>query len=1183
MLEIRLLGQFDIRLQGVSVELSSRPAQSLLAYLLLNHGTAHRRERLAGLLWPDSSEANARRNLRQALWQIRRALGEVSDSLLATDDLTIAAHPKHDHWLDVAILHQPLDDSLTPDELIRRVEVYGGELLPGFYDDWAVLERERLAAHCERTINLLLDRLVAQRRWEDVLHWAERWIALGHIPEAAYRTLMLAHAAQGNMAAVAEVYRRCVEALDRELAVEPSEQTRSLYERLRRGEIAFEPHEAQRAPLPRPATAQRHNLPVHLTSFIGRQNEIATIQRFLLDHRLVTLTGSGGTGKTRLALQVAHGVVEAGYRLPELAGGTGPTFEDGVWLVELATVTDPEAVPQAVAAVLNVREEAASPLTQSIMEHLRERRTLLILDNCEHLLDASARLIDALLRSCPHIRIMTTGREMVGMIGEMVLRVPSLSLPTTEAQPEPDSLIAYEAVRLFVERAAAVRPEFTLNESNAAAVVHICRQLDGVPLAIELAAARVRSLTPDQIGARLDDRFRLLTGGSRTALPRQQTLRALIDWSWDLLSEPERVLLRRLAVFRGGWTLEAAEQICIKCSAPHSTPGPVAEPAELESDDVLDLITHLVDKSLTVMQEHPTGARYDLLESIRQYALEKLVASGESEQVRANHFAYFLQLAENAEPKLRTGEQLTWLARLEIEHDNLRVALKWTMGRAAVEPGLCMAGALARFWYLRGYWNEGRSWLRILLEHPAPGDPPPTDYLWARMRALAGAGWLADEDGSDLPLYRECLALARQLGDRWCEAFALRGLSAVTTSWANLEAAEPQLNESLALFTALGDKWGMGLVRFNRGWLALEGDNTLAAETEWQAGLEHFQHGGDRWGLAVTVGALGYVARLRGHYERAAELMQAGLQNFRELGDKAGVVLSLTRLGNLAFRRGDYREATALLNESMSVLHEHHDQQGLISALQVLGLVAAVQGEYERAERLLNESIEYAQRRGVDYESANGLSYLAYVAYQRNQIEHAAELFQQSLALFERDEDREGIAFVEYGLGLMALHQGEYDVAAQRLAHSLHRFHAAGDRRHIALILDALGRLALVQVDHSRACTYLRESLLLRKAMGDKHGLVESLERLAALSTDPATTVKLLGAASALRHSIGAPLPPVEQAPQAALLDTSRQALEEASFEAAWDAGQQLPFERALHFALEASEVNPPPGIEMPD
>jgi predicted ATPase/DNA-binding SARP family transcriptional activator len=1174
MLEIRLLGQFDMRLHGAPVELSSRPAQSLLAYLLLNHGTAHRRERLAGLLWPDSSEANARRNLRQALWQIRRALGEVSDSLLDADDLTIGAHLKPDHWLDVAILHQTLDDSLTADELIGRAAVYGGELLPGFYDDWAVLERERLAAHCERTLHLLLERLVAEQRWRDVLQWAERWIALGHTPEAAYRGLMLAHAAQGDIAAVAEVYRRCVDALDRELAVEPSEQTRTLYERLRRGETSFVAQNAPRPTQPPPAPVQRHNLPVHLTSFIGRQNEIEAIQRYLLDRRLVTLTGSGGTGKTRLALQVAYGVVEAGYRLPNPADATSPSFEDGVWLVELATVTDPEAVPQAVAAVLNVREEAASPLTQSIIEHLRERRVLLILDNCEHLLDASARLIDALLRSCPHVRILTTGREMVGMIGEMVLRVPSLSLPAAGAQPDPGSLLAYEAVRLFVERAAAVRPEFALNESNAAAVVHICRQLDGVPLAIELAAARVRSLTPDQIGARLDDRFRLLTGGSRTALPRQQTLRALIDWSWDLLSEPERILLRRLAVFRGGWTLEAAEQICVRCDALPSAHRQAIEPAGLETEDVLDLITHLVDKSLTVMQEHPTGARYDLLESIRQYALEKLVASGESEEVRANHFAYFLELAESAEPKLRTSEQLVWLARLEVEHDNLRVALKWTTGRDAVEAGLRLAGALARFWYLRGYWSEGRTWLRLLLEYPPPDDPPALAYQWARMRALAGAGWLADEDGTELPLYRECLSLARQLGDSWCEAFALRGLSAVTTSWANLEAAEPQLQESLALFTALGDNWGMGLVRFNRGWLALERDDALAAETEWQAGLEHFRRCGDRWGIAVTVGALGYVARLRGHYERAAELIEAGLQNFRELGDKAGVVLSLTRLGNLAFRRGDYREATALLNESMSVLHEHHDQQGLIASLQVLGLVAAVQGEYERAERLLSESVEYARRRGDDYERAHGLSYLAYIAYQRNQIERAGALFHQSLALFERDEDRAGIAFAEYGLGLVALQQGEYDGAAQRLAHSLHRFHAAGDRRHIALILDALGRLALVQADHSRARTYLRESLLLRKAMGDKHGLVESLERLAALSADPAATVKLLGAATSLRQTIGAPLPPVEQAPQASLLEATRQTLDEAAFAAAWDAGRRLPFERSLHLAIEVSEVS---------
>jgi predicted ATPase/DNA-binding SARP family transcriptional activator len=1174
MLDLALLGRFGLQLDGVAVELPSRPAQSLLAYLLLHHGVAHRRERLAGLLWPDTNESSARRNLRQALWQIRRALGAAADSVLQADDLTITVQLDDRHQLDVARLDRPLDGQLTLEELIERASAYAGELLPGFYDDWLLLERERLQAHFERTMQRLLDALVEDARWPQVLEWAERWIALGHTPEPAYRAAMLAHAAQGDSARMAESYRRCVEALERDLGVEPSEQTRQLFERLRNGQAPV--------PAPTPAAVSAaaapaadpvsppHNLPVHLTSFIGRTEEIATIRRQLQEHRLVTLTGSGGAGKTRLALQVAHTFLN-----PDAADApAGPArFKDGIWLVELAPISQPEGVARLVASVLGVREESCCSLTQLLIESLRDQQVLLLLDNCEHLLDACARLVEDLLRACPSLTILTTSREMLGMIGEIVFRVPPLSLPALSLPADPAVLLQFEAVRLFVERAKAVRPDFQHSPQNVAAVVQICRKLDGVPLAIELAAARVRSMTPEQINARLDDRFRLLTGGSRTAMPRQQTLRALIDWSWDLLTDDERTLLRRLSVFRGGWTLEAAEIVCADCGPGADAAESQTANAKIPNVDVLDLLTHLVDKSLVVLQEQAGEARYDLLESIRQYALEQLNQAGEAALVQATHAAYFLGLAEQAEPHLRTGEQLHWLARLQAEHDNLRVALAWTAAQGRVESGLRLAGSLARYWYLRGYWREGRSWLRQLLAADEAASQRTEDHTRARIRALCGAGWLADEDGSERPLYSEALALSRQVGDRWSEAFALRGISSVTTNWSDLEQAGPQLEQALHLFCDLGDDWGVGLVRFNQGWLVLELDNPAAAEAYWQEALTRFRACGDRWGLAVTTGALGYVARGRNEYDHAAHLMHESLRWFRELGDLAGVSLSLNRLGNLAFRRADYREATALLDESRAVLQEHHDVQAVMNAFQVQGLVAGMQGNYEQAQALLQQSIDYARDRQIEFELGYGLSYLGYIHYLQNDIAQAAQRLAESLASFEQGQDREGLAFTHYGLGMVALHQGDLAQAQHWLQTSLVHYRARGDKRYIALVLDGLGRLAQVQGDGEAAPAYFRESLILRKQIVDRQGIAESLERLATTADELKHGVQLLAAADGLRQTIGAPLPPVDQPEQNRLLERARAALGESHFAELWRAGRQLSFEGAIGLAL--ADLNP--------
>jgi predicted ATPase/class 3 adenylate cyclase len=432
-----------------------------------------------------------------------------------------------------------------------------------------------------------------------------------------------------------------------------------------------------------------NNLPIQLTSFIGREKEIAEIKSLVEHNRLVTLTGSGGVGKTRHSLQVAAEVLDA--------------FPDGAWLVELAPVSSPELVPQALASVLGVHEDQSRPLVAALQDHLQPKTILLLFDNCEHLLEACAQLADGLLHACPHLKILVSSREALGMAGEVTFRVPSLSLPDARHLPSLERLTQYDSVRLFIERAVAVKSDFIVTNHNAPAVAQICSRLDGIPLAIELAAARLRGLSAEQISERLDDRFRLLTGGSRTALPRQQTLRAMIEWSYDLLSEAERVLLRRLAVFVGDWSLEAAEAVCAEPESPEGKDR-AALPAlaqvqvapagqAIATTDVMDLLLRLVDKSLIVPQERGGQARYSMLETIRQFARDKLLESGEGAWLRLRHLEFFLIFAEQAEARLQSAEPLIWLHQLGAEYENLQAALEWAKEAGSAQSALRLSKA----------------------------------------------------------------------------------------------------------------------------------------------------------------------------------------------------------------------------------------------------------------------------------------------------------------------------------------------------------------------------------------------------------------------------------------------------------------------------------------------------------
>jgi non-specific serine/threonine protein kinase len=624
------------------------------------------------------------------------------------------------------------------------------------------------------------------------------------------------------------------------------------------------------------------NYPLQLTSFVGREREIAEVTRLLATTRLLTLTGAGGCGKTRLALRVADEVALA--------------YPDGVWLVELAALADPILVPQAVASAIGVRVAPGSTVTDTLAESLRAKTFLVILDNCEHVVAAAARLVEALLGHCPKLRVVATSREALGATGETTWRVPSLAVPPDrEADATVERLAQLESVRLFTERARAARPDFAVTAENAPAVAEVCRRLDGIPLALELAAARVRVFSVKQIAARLNDRFSLLTAGPRTAPPRQQTLRAALDWSYALLAEPERALLRRLSVFAGGWSFEAVEE--------------VAAGDGIQAYALLDLLAPLVDKSLVIAEEQRGAVRYRLLETIRQYAHDRLLEAGEADSARERHLAFFLGLAEDAEPKLRGSEAHLFLDRLDQDHDNLRAALEWSLAPTRRDDAaLRLSGALAWFWWQRSYYDEGRRWLeRALAAAPRPSA--------ARMKALHGAGWLAQ--------HRRDAVVARAL-----------------------------LNESLLLARALGDRWTVALALHHLGRVAYYEGDPAAARALGEQSLAVAEQVGDDWLIAWAVHLLGLAAHIAADYPAARAYYERSLAIRREIGYQEGIGVVLGLIGAVALREGELGQACALLREALAVIRAALGPWGLAPILAGFSRLAAAQGQPIRAVRL---------------------------------------------------------------------------------------------------------------------------------------------------------------------------------------------------------------------------------------
>ena len=980
------------------------------------------RERLAELLWPDRDAHAAANNLNQALYAARRALdaaGADGAAAVALIDGAVVLKAQVDVDAFEAAAARARADR-EPAAYVRALGLHGGALLPeDRYEPWADARR---AALTELHTALCLELAELHGDAPAAVVALQRALVAEPLAEPAHRGLMRLYASTGRRQQALAQYQLLRQGLNAELAAEPDPATRALYQQLL-------------APTPAAAAAGGGNLPRHLTSFVGRERERADIARLLGRARLVTLTGPGGCGKTRLALEAAADALE---QLP-----------DGAWFVDLASLSDPALVAQAAALAVGVPIPASRSALEALVAHLATREALIVLDNCEHLIDACARLAEEVLRAGPGVRVLATSREPLRCADEVAWRVPSLAA----------------AERLFCERAAAARPGVDPVDGAAGAVEEICRRLDGMPLAIELAAARAAALSLDQIAARLGDSLDVLGAGRRTALTRQQTLRATIDWSHDLLTGEERVLHRRLAVFAGGFTLEAAEEVCAG--------GAIARRR------VVDLLARLVEKSLVVA----TGERFRLLDTVRQYAAERLETAAEHDTLGLRHLDWCLALAEQHDP-LSAGPRRS-LHVLESEHDNLRAGLAYAVRRDP-QAALRLATRLWRFWLDRGYFAEGNRWLQTTLA-AAPERTPlrveallagaglslrlgdPSGLLRHVSDAVSAYRLLGDDRATAAALYQhamlaqyvhgtdaealfaEALALARRLQGNRLLAAATHASATLPWYRSDNATARARVLEALALLDAAPDDDTPFFDGVTFGQPLLDEGPHRRPRIFWEETIFLFHRFARAQAIAYALNNLAWVARADGDLEQARATLENALGRFQSLEDRRGEALTLAHMGNLARSQGDFEAARAHLETALTIRSELGDRRAVHSTRIGLGLLAMTAGDAPAGRALLSATL-------ADLEAVDDLPAMA--GAQTNWAigeERLGEL-QQAARLYE-----DGSAL----LGLQRLHRLE---AWSRLA--LHDVYVAlGDEPRAQTALQR-ARALFVTVGDARGVPY---------------------------------------------------------------------------------------------------------------
>jgi len=966
-LEIRLFGMPRFT-YGPPLE-NTLPAKSLsvFAYLLLHRDRDVARDTFAFTIWPDVLEEDARANLRRALYILQHWLPEQHVAWFSANRRHVRWNVDSPYWLDVEEYEVLSQDH---GQINEAVKLYSGDLLSNVEEEWIAAERDRLRDMQLRSLR----RLTAQlRKTGDVpraIECAQNALKIDPWHEEFVRNLIELRAMGGDRAGGLREYRGFEEALKREMDAAPERETIAVFERLRSGE-------QDDTLLPPSARAPTNNLPARLTSLIGREKEVQTLKEFVEQHRLVTIAGAGGIGKTRLALRVGADLIEK--------------YSDGVWLVELAPISVGEFIPSAVAAALNIHESQDRALSHSIIQGLSGRHMLLIVDNCEHLIDAAASFFEDILRACPNVQILATSRQPLSIEGEHVYRTSALTFPQSSVLTATEAL-TYSAIELFVERALAAHHQFQLTDENAPAVGDICRRLDGIALALELAAARVRVLSVPRINDGLKARFRLLTGGSRTQLPRHQTLRALFDWSYDLLDERDKLMLRRVAVFAGGFSLEAAVATCADRT--------------MDDVDVLDILTSLAGKSLLLAETAADTERYGVLESTREYLQERLDEQGERDAASQAHAAYYGSFAQRVDDRFHTMPQAAWYRSVSQEIENVRSALLWALTDGHdVVLGATIAGSLGRFWFDGGHLREGLFWVEQALD--SLGEESRTRVA-ARLH-LACAVLL--QATNKLRAAERACDIYEEVGDKRGLGYALRQCALALRRERRWSDAEVVCRRAADFLEDVGDIGGFAMASNTLGSIvAGRGDFEHARAIHDQALTAASSHGCD---YAVMLTHL-YFADLDfqcGNFEQAVTHAIEGLSRADAIRTP-GLVANLRC--NLAIYRialDEYPEAAADVLEALAILRDSQDSCQSAIALQHVALIDALTGNVPQAARLTGYVDRFFSANNLEREATESMGRDRLETALREHLSEAAynALLRDGAALSEQEAIKEAL------------------------------------------------------------------------------------------------------------------------------------------------------------------------------
>jgi predicted ATPase/DNA-binding SARP family transcriptional activator len=1018
--EFHVLGPLEVIVDGAAVPLGGPRQRAVLARLVLSAGRPVATEILVDAVWGERPPRTAVKTVQKYVSYLRRRIGPVLRTRPEGYQLDAPAADATDLESLVASAATAAGPGAAAELLTRALRRWRDEPYPELPDlPAAQAERRRLGELRLGATESLVARRVELGQHDAVVPAIEELLVDHPTRERLWAALMTALYRGGRQADALAAYHRLRTGLVAELGVEPSPELQRLYTRILRHE---EPAPPGPGPAP-PAAGPPGNLPPRLTSFVGRRAELRALAGTLVDHRLVTLTGPAGSGKTRLAVELAGRLTRpdgsgatGGWpsdampsdAMPSSAGpsGAGPSgagsdraWPDGAWLVELAPLASGDQVPAATAAALRLGDQPGRSTADVVADHLRGRRALLLLDNCEHVLDGAAEFVARVLRDAPGVRVLATSRQPVGVAGEATFPLDPLPVPPSDDVAD---LASYDAVRLLVDRARQADPRFELTAADAAAVAQVCRRLDGMPLALELAAARLRAVAPRQLADLLADRFRVLVSGPRTAPARHQTLLAAIAWSYDLLSESERTLFRQLSIFDGSFTVAAVRRVC----------GPALAGTDIEAP-----LFALVDQSLvTVRREPGREARYSLLETLREYGRAQLDPD-EARDAHARHATWFLALAEAAAAGLRGPDDHEWLDRLGMERDNLTAALRWSMRHGERLTGLRLAAALATYWDERAHFTEGAAWLRDALDG---SDGLPADV---RAMALAGSARMALNQGrhddavalaSDSlaaagaggdhagavrarsllglaalyqgryadarPLLERCRREFAGLGAAWDEAWMLGRLGQMWRLRGDYERSRGCLTESLALHRRIGDHIGLSWTTWQRGVLArYEGDYDRAEALSAES-LAGFTRLGDASGVAHARYTLADVARLRGDDGTATVLYEQSLQALREQDDRRCVASTLFNLAMVALRGAEPGAATGRLSESLRIRREVGDRPGIAECVEAYAVIAQAAGDPDRAVTLLAAAEGVRRATGSTRAAADGADHEARLA-----------------------------------------------------------------------------------------------------------------------------------------------------------------------------------------------------------